>query len=338
MVSETLLHSSPSTPSRYIGSPIARGNTPARCGRVEQDQIILGNLVGTGGFGSVYVASIRGRTVAVKMYHKHLANPKALVQSYNSELLVYRLGLKHRNIVSVLGATSLHGFVEGAYIIMDYVGIHNLQTVINDPLHDLDTPTTLSLALQMARGLHYLHSLNIVHLDLKPANCILTKDLTLRIADFGCCHQLAPVGGRGEEELGEGLGEGGAGGVWRGNEVAGTLAYRAPELLRGLRPCPRSDVYSLGVTLWQMRTRRGPYEGLPPHAVVYQVVSNNLRPRRPPIKDVDVDDDKDDDKDDDNPFEVLFCDLYTQCWAGAREDRPTSLDIVHAVGLWMEHV
>ena len=113
-----------------------------------------------------------------------------------------------------------------------------------------------SLALQIARGLHYLHSLNIVHLDLKPSNCLVTHDFRLRIADFGCCHQLAPEGGRRKEEEDGGQMEGEeelapVQGPWR-NEVAGTVAYRAPELLKGLCPSPRSDVYSLGITLWQM--------------------------------------------------------------------------------------
>ena len=121
--------------------------------------------------------------------------------------------------------------------------------------------------MQIARGLHYLHSLNIVHLDLKPANCLVSQDSRLRIADFGCCHQLAPGEGlrreekkeEGEEEEEGAQMEGEEGlapvqGPWR-DEVAGTVAYRAPELLRGLGPSPRSDIYSLGITLWQMVSR-----------------------------------------------------------------------------------
>ncbi|KAL8578165.1 hypothetical protein ACOMHN_051720 [Nucella lapillus] len=325
----TLLQHSPSPHARYIGSPISRlSGTPVRCGRVHRDQIILGNLLGTGGFGSVYVASIRGRTVAVKIYHKHCANPRALRQSYNNELLAYRTGLKHANVVNILGATSLHGFEEGAWIIMDYVGPCNLQSLLNDHHQHLDFATRLSLVLQMARGLYYLHSINIVHLDLKPANCLVTTDLrSLRLADFGCCHQIVTAagerGGRRETMEEERLltPEQAA---WR-NDLAGTLAYRAPELLKGHKPSLRSDVYSLGITLWQMRTRQGPYEGVPAHTMVYQVVSKDLRPRLPS-------------DDEDSPFEVVFSDLYTQCWARSTQDRPTSLDVVHAVGLWLEYM
>ena len=73
------------------------------------------------------------------------------------------------------------------------------------------------------------------------------------------------------------------------------------------------------------RTRQGPYDGVPAHAVVYQVVSNNRRPNRPC-------------DDHENPFEVIFSDLYTQCWSGEERDRPTSLEVVHAVGLWLDHM
>ena len=73
------------------------------------------------------------------------------------------------------------------------------------------------------------------------------------------------------------------------------------------------------------RTREGPYEGVPAHAVVYQVVSRDLRPKQPST---DLDD----------PFEVIFSDLYKQCWARDLEERPTSLDIVNAIKLWLENM
>ncbi|XP_076441142.1 serine/threonine-protein kinase mos-like [Babylonia areolata] len=323
MVSDTLLQYSPSSHGRYIGSPISRLGTPVRCGRVHRDEVILGSLLGTGGFGSVYVASIRGRTVAVKTYHKRCANPRAVRQSYSNELLAFRTGLKHSNVVSILGATTLHGFEDGAWIFMDYVGPNTLQSLLNDHRQELDCTTRLSLALQMARGLHYLHSFGLMHLDLKPANCLVTNELQLRITDFGCCHQLVPGRERGGQEVvAEGLSP--APGAWK-NELVGTLAYRAPELLKGQKPSLCCDVYSLGITLWQMRTRQGPYEGVPAHAVVYQVVSNDLRPRLPS-------------EDEDNPFEVIFADLYTQCWASSGDDRPSSLHIVHTIDLWLEYM
>ncbi|PVD18366.1 hypothetical protein C0Q70_20915 [Pomacea canaliculata] len=232
MAADTLLHCVSSTPGRYIGSPLTGGDTPVRCGRVSQDQIILGKLLGTGGFGRVYVANVRGRTVAVKMYQKHTANPAATRKSYNNELMAFRLGLKHCNVVSVLGATSLHDFEDDSWIVMEYVGERNLQAVINNPEEVIDRNQRLSFALQIARALQYLHSINLVHLDLKPANLLLTSDGRLRLADFGNCHLLLQDMAREREREKEGDAGGlrGVQGSWR-CELAGTLAYRAPELL-----------------------------------------------------------------------------------------------------------
>nr|KAG5710309.1 hypothetical protein BaRGS_009025 [Batillaria attramentaria] len=229
----------------------------------------------------------------------------------------------------------LNNFTEGAWIVMEYVGERNLQNILNDPKETLEHNQRLSFALQIARGLHYLHSVNVVHLDLKPANIMVTADMKLKIADFGCCHQI-PAGNEeggvsGPAEDGEGLAP--VQGPWR-NELAGTLAYRAPELLKGQRPALRSDVYSLGITLWQMQSRSGPYEGVPVHSVVFQVVARHLRPQHRSAASLDAD--NDDSSDD--PFELVFSDLYTQCWAPAVEDRPTSLEVVHVIGLWMENL
>lgn len=107
--------------------------------------------------------------------------------------------------------------------------------------------------MQIARALQYLHSINLVHLDLKPANLLLTSDGRLRLADFGNCHLLLRDMAREREREKEGDAGGlrGVQGSWR-CELAGTLAYRAPELLKGEPPSLQADIYSLGITLWQI--------------------------------------------------------------------------------------
>lgn len=111
-----------------------------------------------------------------------------------------------------------------------------------------------SFALQIARGLHYLHSVNVVHLDVKPANIIATPDCRLRLADFGCCHHISPACEVQEDRKQE-VDSGSEPGPWK-NDLEGTLAYRAPELLKGDPPSHRADIYSLGITLWQMVRRQ----------------------------------------------------------------------------------
>lgn len=97
-----------------------------------------------------------------------------------------------------------------------------------------------------------------MHLDLKPANLLLTSDGRLRLADFGNCHLLLRDMAREREREKEGDAGGlrGVQGSWR-CELAGTLAYRAPELLKGEPPSLQADIYSLGITLWQIVSGSG---------------------------------------------------------------------------------
>ena len=93
------------------------------------------------------------------------------------------------------------------------------------------------------------------------------------------------------------------------SELTGTFAYQAPEVLRGQAPCTKADIYSLGVTLWQLATRTQPYYRQNQHVVIFGVVAHHLRPALPPAH---------------GPREEEYCRLIVQCWQPLPTDRPSA--------------
>nr|KAG5686987.1 hypothetical protein BaRGS_010091 [Batillaria attramentaria] len=202
-------------------------------------------------------------------------NPDACQETYERELHVLRLGLRHENLVGMLGATCIEGWLEGARIVMDYAGHCSLQTILDDEDTKLDMDDMVMFGVQMVRGLQYLHQHDILHLDLKPANFMFGSDCVLRLGDFGTCHVL---------------------GTPFESQLMGTLAFRAPELFNKGDPTQAADVFSLG------ETQKMPYEGMPPMAIVYHVVRTGVRPQVPAGKASDW-------------RQQDFRHLYCRCWA-----------------------
>ncbi|KAK2831226.1 hypothetical protein Q7C36_016312 [Tachysurus vachellii] len=225
--------------------------------------------IGSGGFGLVFRATYFGETVAVKRV-KCAKNKLASRQSFWAELNAAHL--RHDNLVRVIAAsTQANGDdVSGTRldsvigtIIMEYAGDVNLQQVIYSATEPLLTASCVRYAADMARALRYLHAHGVVHLDLKPANVIVSQTGVCKLADFGCSLKVELV--RDPDS------------PVRRMEIGGTYTHRAPELLRGEDVTPGADVYSFGVTLWQLLTREPPYEGERQH-VLYAVVAFHLRP------------------------------------------------------------
>ncbi|KAM6900116.1 proto-oncogene serine/threonine-protein kinase mos [Xenentodon cancila] len=221
--------------------------------------------VGAGGFGSVYRADYRSQTVALKRVKKCTKNPLASRHSFWAELNAAHL--QHANIVRVLAATTCvpPEFEDGGSfgtILMEFVGDRNLQQVIYGP-EPLEGNTWLRYATDIASGLAYLHRHRIVHLDIKPANVLLSPDDVCKIADFGCSIQL---GADSDTSMSA-----------HHSHTCGTYTHRAPELLRGEVASPKADIFSFGITLWQLLTREPPYSGDRQH-VIYAVVAHSLRP------------------------------------------------------------
>ncbi|XP_004580841.2 proto-oncogene serine/threonine-protein kinase mos [Ochotona princeps] len=274
-----------SSPSELPGKAgkLFLGATPPRAPRlprrlawysIDWEQVCLLQRLGTGGFGSVYKATYRGVPVAIKQVKRCTKNLRASQRSFWAELNIARL--HHDNIVRVVAASTRTpaGSNSLGTIIMEFGGNVTLHQVIYGvPSHtseELGAPhrcagEQLSLgkcrkySLDVVNGLLFLHSQGIVHLDLKPANILISEQDVCKIGDFGCSERLEDQRCRPAYHLG------------------GTYTHRAPEILKGEAITPKADIYSFAITLWQMATKEMPYSGERQY-VLYAVVAYNLRP------------------------------------------------------------
>uniref|UniRef100_V9KZA0 non-specific serine/threonine protein kinase n=1 Tax=Callorhinchus milii TaxID=7868 RepID=V9KZA0_CALMI len=229
------------------------------------DELNLLDLLGSGGFGSVYKGTYYGNIVAVKKVKKSTKNKLASRHSFWAELNV--ANLRHDNIVKVVAATtSVPEDPEKednlGTIIMEYAGDISLHHRIYNCTKTLEVGNCLQFSKDIVSGLSFLHSHNIVHLDLKPANVLISDQGQCKIGDFGCSHKLT------KDDLKPNV---------QVRHLAGTYTHRAPELLKGCNATLKADIYSFAITLWQMMTRDQPFSG-DRQCVMYAVVAYNRRP------------------------------------------------------------
>ncbi len=206
----------------------------------------LGERLGSGGMSNVYQATDRilERTVAVKILAEHLSDDERFVARFRREALAVAK-LIHPNIVQVYDT----GIDESRhYIVMEYVegrsGAQILQR--QGPLHP---ETAAEAGIQACAGLDYAHRRGIIHRDVKPGNLMIVGGpvgggpMTVKLTDFGIARAIEQTR------------------ITQVGSVVGTAAYLAPEQVRGEEATPATDVYALGVVLYQFLTGRLPYEG-----------------------------------------------------------------------------
>lgn len=214
--------------------------------------------IGVGGMADVYRGydELLGRMVAIKILHANFASDEGFVGRFKRE--AQNAGrLSHPNIVSMYDV----GYDQGYhYIIMEYVEGKTLKEYIQER-GKLSIDESVKFAVAIAEGLEHAHAMGIVHCDIKPHNMLITKSGRLKVTDFGIARAVNSQNT-----------------MMYTNSVMGSAHYLSPEQASGKAIDGSTDIYSLGVVLYEMLTGRVPYEGDTPIAVALKHVKDKLVP------------------------------------------------------------
>ncbi|KAG2389439.1 hypothetical protein C9374_013999 [Naegleria lovaniensis] len=223
---------------------------------IKAEELTLDEQIGSGSFSEVYKGRWLGAMVAVKrfMINHHVESEEVIQDFIKESKLMSKL--RHPNVVQFLGVCVQ---MPHLYMVTEFCERGNLQHILKDKKIKLSLRKTISLALDAARGMFYLHSNNppIVHRDFKSANLLVDKNWSVKVADFGMSRILDS-----QQQM----------------TVCGTAETCAPEVLKRSMYTEKADVYSYGIVLWELFTRGQLYPGLGFYELSSRVVNEGLRP------------------------------------------------------------
>ncbi|HEX8714783.1 MAG TPA: protein kinase, partial [Solirubrobacteraceae bacterium] len=211
---------------------------------VEPDTVIDGRYkvisrVGSGGMADVYLAEdqLLGRQVAVKLLHHHFAEDQEFVERFKREASS-AAGLSHQNIVGIFDRGEWQGTY---YIAMEYVAGRSLKTIVREQ-GPLEPTQAIDIVIQILRAARFAHRRGVVHRDLKPHNVIIDEEGRARVTDFG-------------------IARAGASDMTLTGSIMGTAQYLSPEQAQGQAVSESSDLYAIGVVLYELLTGAVPFDG-----------------------------------------------------------------------------
>ncbi len=226
-------------------------------GKVFNQRYRLKEKIGSGGMADVFLADdlLLGREVAIKVLHAQFASDPSFIQRFRYEAQA-AANLNHPNIVNIYDWGN-----EGDlyYIVMEYVEGRDLKDLLNSEGR-LTPEWAAEITAEISAALQFAHRRNLVHRDIKPHNIFITELSRVKVMDFGIAR--------------EGNGEG----MTQTGVVMGTPQYISPEQAQGLAVDGRSDIYSLGVVLYEMLTGQVPFDDPSPVTIAYKQVREDPVP------------------------------------------------------------
>ena len=226
--------------------------------KIQNYEII--SLIGEGGMGNVYLAEDKkvGRKVAIKIILPHLAKNEHVRDRFVMEAKAMAR-LQHVNIVT------LYDYVvndEGLFLIKEYVDGNPLDEYIQNIGKAIDEDLAIEVTKQVVSACNHAHSKGVVHRDIKPGNIIINKEGTVKILDFGIAKII-------DEEVSK---------LTKTGLQIGTVYYMSPEQVQGGEITAQTDIYSIGVTLYQMVTAINPYKQFSTEFQIYKKIVDEPLP------------------------------------------------------------
>lgn len=260
----------------------------------DMSALFLGHKFASGNHTRLYQGIYKDQDVAVKLLRLDSCEDADIAAKLERQFMqeVHCLSqLHHPNIVKFMAASWKPPV---CCLIMEYVPGGSLRAFLHrNESGSLPMKTVVSMALDVANGMEYLHSQHVVHRDLKSENLVLTEDLHLKLTDFGvgCLETECDIR----------------------SADTGTYRWMAPEMISHKHYSKEVDVYSFGIVLWELVTGLLPFEDMTPVQVAYAVVNKNLRPTIP----------------DDCPAPLRL--LMEHCWMANPDRRPNFYQIVQTL-------
>ena len=229
-------------------------------GELIDNRYLLQRLIASGGMATIYAGmdTRLDRPVAVKIMHAHLANDEAFVSRFIKEAKA-TAALSHPNIVSIQDQGWNEGGPPAVFLVMELVEGSTLRDFLNqhgvvsiEQMFQLMTPVISALAAA--------HKIGIIHRDIKPENILISKDGRVKVADFGLARNMA---------IGQTM-------TVESSVVLGSVSYLSPEQVQRGVADARSDIYAVGIVLFEMLTGGKPYEGETPIQIAYRHVNDRI--------------------------------------------------------------
>jgi serine/threonine-protein kinase len=215
--------------------------------------------VGKGAFGSAVLVEDAAvhENIVLKFLHPHLAATEQTVKRFVRELR-YSRRITHENVIRIYDFLT---FGQSYAISMEYFDSHALAAYLQGEVR-IAPRTSLKLLQSICSGMQAAHQADVIHRDLKPANVLVNREGMLKVVDFGLAAAADYEDSR----------------VTRSGAMVGTPAYMSPEQIRGEELDARTDIYSLGIIMYEMFTGQQPYRGKDTVSVIYQHIQGNFTP------------------------------------------------------------